>query len=71
MNAWNVDQKNGKSEWDGALVRNSEAKLNGWIPIKAPRNTDDEYDKVNKKYFDKNNKVTGFWIALNDLNGLL
>jgi len=53
------------------LVRNSEVKCNGWIAIKGSKTTDDEYDRANKKYFDKNSKITGFWIVLNDLNGLL
>ena len=60
-----------KSEWEGALIRNSDVKCNGWIGIKGAKTTDDEYDKVNKKYFDKNSKLTGFWIVLNDLNGLI
>lgn len=53
------------------MIRNSDVKCNGWIGIKGAKTTDDEYDKVNKKYFDKNSKLTGFWIVLNDLNGLI
>jgi hypothetical protein len=53
------------------LIRNSDVKCNGWIGVKGPKTSDDEYDRVNKKYFDKNSKVVGYWVVLNDLNGLI
>ena len=29
-----------KSEWDGALIRNSEVLCNNWCPIKGPETAD-------------------------------
>lgn len=71
VKAFEADTKINKSEWDGALIRNSDVKCNGWVGIKGPKTNDDEYDRANKKYFDKNSKVTGYWVVVNDLNGLL
>jgi hypothetical protein len=41
MKAFEADQKIQKSEWDGALIRNSDVKCNNWIGIKGPKTTDD------------------------------
>ena len=65
------DLKIQKTEWDGALIRNSEVLCNNWCPIKGPETTDEQLDKTLKKYFEKNNKNLSFWVAINDLNGLL
>jgi hypothetical protein len=65
------DLKIQKTEWDGAIIRNSEVLCNNWCPFKGADTTDEEYDKVYKKYFERNNKTVSFWVALNDLNGLL
>lgn len=65
------DQKIQKPEWEGALIRNCDVLCNNLVAFKGPKTTDEEFDRVSKKYFEKNNKVGGFWIALNDLNGLL
>ena len=37
IKAMKVDQK---SEWDGALIRNSEVLCNNWCPIKGSETTD-------------------------------
>ena len=49
------DIKN-KSEWDGAIIRNSEVLCNNWCPIKGPETTDEDFDKALKKYFEKRKK---------------
>ena len=69
MKAVKNDQQ--KSEWDGALIRNSEVLCNNWCPIKGPETTDEDFDKALKKFFEKNNKNVSFWVVMNDLNGLL
>lgn len=33
------DQKIGRSEWDGALIKNSDVLCNGWIPLKGSKTT--------------------------------
>jgi hypothetical protein len=70
-NAMRDDLKIQKTEWDGAIIRNSEVLCNNWCAFKGPDTTDEEFDKVYRKYFEKNTKANGFWIAINDLNGLL
>lgn len=65
------DLKIQKTEWDGAIIRNSEVLCNNWCAFKGPETTDEEFDKVYRKYFEKNSKANGFWIVVNDLNGLL
>ena len=70
-NAMKDDLKIQKTEWDGAIIRNSEVLCNNWCAFKGPETTDEEFDRVYRKYFEKNNKANGFWIVFNDLNGLL
>jgi hypothetical protein len=65
------DLKIQKTEWDGALIRNSEVLCNNWCPFRGPDTTDEDYDKATRKYFEKNAKSPTFWVVLNDLNGLL
>lgn len=43
---------------------------NGWIPMKGPKTTNDEFSRVDKKYFERN-KGGNFWNVINDLKGLL
>jgi hypothetical protein len=35
------DLKLQKTEWDGALVRNSDVLCNNWCPFKGPETTDE------------------------------
>lgn len=51
LNALKDDQKIQKSEWDGALIRNSDVLCNNWIAVKGPQTTDEEFEKVHRKYF--------------------
>ena len=64
------DNENKISEWEGAQKRNADSKCNSWIPIRGPNNTDEEFERSARKYFDYN-KSNGFWASLNDLRGLL
>jgi hypothetical protein len=43
MKAFELDQKKQKTEWEGALIRNSDVKCNGLIGIKGPKTNDDEF----------------------------
>jgi hypothetical protein len=65
------DLKMQKSEWDGALIRNSEVLCNNWCPIKGPETTDEDFDNAIRKYFEKNSKSVSSWVVISDLNGLL
>lgn len=41
MRAYEADQKIGRNEWDGALIRNMDILCNSWIPFKGPKTTTD------------------------------
>lgn len=71
IKAMKDDLKLQKTEWDGALIRNSEVLCNNWCPIKGPETSDEEFDKALPKYFERNNKSINYWVVINDLNGLL
>jgi hypothetical protein len=70
MKAFEADQKIGRNEWDGALIRNLEVLCNGWIPIKGPKTTNEEFSRPERKYFERI-KSGNYWNVVNDLVGRL
>lgn len=46
----NLKAKKPKAEWEGALIRNSEAKCNNWFPIKGAEIDGSSMDSALKKY---------------------
>ncbi|EGR34687.1 hypothetical protein IMG5_004030 [Ichthyophthirius multifiliis] len=70
------NSKKPKTEWEGALIRNSEAKCNNWFPLKGPEIDQNQTENALKKYFKcigqqsiSGNQAT--WIIMNDFKGLL
>ncbi|KAL4455053.1 hypothetical protein ABPG74_006435 [Tetrahymena malaccensis] len=70
------NSKKPKGEWEGALIRNSEAKCNNWFPIKGPEIEQNQMDQGLKKYVKGigqlgQNGQSLAWILINDFKGLL
>ena len=68
--------KKPKSEWEGAIIRNSHTGCNGWFPIKGPKISDKEYDSGLLKFHQTLGSFVSYdqdfvWLHVCDLSHLL